>query len=137
MKLQPVRPEGSNVFTACGEGYVDVNAVRYGRAIVVLPDRLIEAWTVADAGSLALADFEFLAALDAEIVLLGTGASPRFPPPSLLQPLMRARKGFEAMNTSAVCRTYNVLASEGRRVAAALVSEDSSRGQRFERTEDR
>ena len=121
MKLQLARPEGWNVFTAYGEGYVAVNAVRYGHSVIVLPNRVIEAWTTADTESLALADFELLAALDAEIVLLGTGATLRFPRPDLLQPFMQARKGFETMDNHAVCRTYNVLAGEGRKVAAALI----------------
>jgi uncharacterized protein len=121
MKLQLARPEGSNVFTAYGEGYVDVNAARYGNSIVVLPDRVIEGWTASSPESLALADFEFLAALDAEIILLGTGATLRFPRAELLRPLMQARKGLETMDNHAACRTYNVLASEGRQVAAALI----------------
>ncbi|MDR3300159.1 MAG: MTH938/NDUFAF3 family protein [Candidatus Accumulibacter sp.] len=125
MKLQlTTRSEGLNVFTAYGEGCVDVNTTRYANSIVVLPHRVIEAWTTTNFASLSLADFEFLAALDAEIVLLGTGtqgAQLRFPHPALLQPLTQARKGFEVMDNHAVCRTYNVLAGEGRRAAAALV----------------
>jgi uncharacterized protein len=121
MKLQAAQAEGRNVFNAYGEAYVEVNAVRYERGILVLPDRVIEDWAPADFASLALADFEFLAALDAEIVLLGTGATQRFPSPDLLQPFMRARRGFETMSTHAACRTYNVLVGEGRKVAAALI----------------
>ncbi|MDR3220428.1 MAG: Mth938-like domain-containing protein [Candidatus Accumulibacter sp.] len=121
MKLQAARPEGWKLITAYGEGYIDVDALRYGHSLIVLPDRVIEAWTAAAPEALALADFEFLAALDADIVLLGTGARQRFPRPELLQALMRARKGFEAMDNHAACRTYNVLAGEGRKVAAALV----------------
>ena len=82
MKLQLARPEGWNVFTAYGEGYVAVNAVRYGHSVIVLPNRVIEAWTTADTESLALADFELLAALDAEIVLLGTARHSAFPAPT-------------------------------------------------------
>lgn len=121
MKLQLARSEGWNTFTAYGQGYVSVNAVRYSESLVVLPNDLIKEWTPATFESLALADFEFLAALDAEIVLLGTGGILRFPSPELLQPLMQARKGLEVMDNHAACRTYNVLAGEGRKVAAALI----------------
>lgn len=121
MKLQLARPEGWNVFTAYGEGYVSVNAVRHRGNLVVLPYQLITDWQPVDFESLALADFEYLAALDAEIILLGTGATLRFPRPELLQPLMLARKGLEVMDNHAACRTYNVLAGEGRKVAAALI----------------
>lgn len=121
MKLQLARSEGWNTFTAYGEGYVSVNAVRHSSNLIVLPDRLINGWTSASFETLALSDFELLAGLDAEIVILGTGRVLRFPHPELLGPLMRVRKGLEVMDTHAACRTYNVLAGEGRKVAAALI----------------
>jgi uncharacterized protein len=123
MKLQLAQPEGWNVFTAYGDAYVEVNATRYADSIVVLQNRVIEGWTQArsESGSLALADFEFLAALDAEVVLLGSGPTQRFPRLELLLPFMRTRKGFEAMDNHAACRSYNLLVSEGRKVAAALI----------------
>ena len=43
------------------------------------------------------------------------------PAPELLLPLFEAGIGFEAMGTEAACRSYNVLMSEGRKVAAALL----------------
>jgi uncharacterized protein len=56
-----------------------------------------------------------------EIVLLGTGATQRFPHPRLSAPLAAARVGFEVMDTRAACRTYNILLGEGRRVVAAVL----------------
>ena len=121
MKLQIAQTVGQNTVTAYGEGYVSVNAVRYNSNLVILPDRLITEWTTARFETLGVADFELLAALDAEIVLLGTGNQLRFPRPELLQPLIKAQKGLEVMDVQAACRTYNVLVSEGRSVAAALI----------------
>ena len=121
MKLHIAHTEGSNIFTAYGDGYVSVNAVRHSANLIVLPHRVITQWTEACIETLARSDFTFLANLDAEIVLLGTGDQVRFPHPELLQPLMQARKGLEVMDIHAACRTYNVLAGEGRNVAAALV----------------
>ena len=51
----------------------------------------------------------------------GTGKQARFPHPELLQPLIQAHKGLEVMSVDAACRTYNLLISEGRQVAAALM----------------
>ena len=65
--------------------------------------------------------FVQLAALHAEIVLFGSGNRLRFPPPAWLQPLMAQRTGLETMDTAAACRTYNVLATEGRHVLAVLL----------------
>lgn len=121
MKLQLAQTEGWNTFTAYGDGYVSVNAVRHTESLVLLPYQLIEGWTTANVDTLTCTDFDFLASLDAEIILLGTGDLLRFPRPELLQPLMQARKGLEVMDIRAVCRTYNVLAGEKRKVAAALL----------------
>ena len=121
MKLQLAQTEGQNTVTAYGEGYVSVNAVRHHGNLVVLPDRLITDWTMASFETLSIGDFEFLATLDAEIVLFGSGNQLRFPRPELLQPLIKAQKGLEVMDIQAACRTYNVLIGEGRRVAAALL----------------
>ncbi len=121
MKLQLVQNEGRNAFTAYGEDYVSVNAIRYSSNLVVLPDRLIPNWTQASFATLNVTDFKLLASLDAEIILLGTGNQLRFPRPELLRPLIQAQKGLEVMDIQAACRTYNVLVSEGRKVAAGLI----------------
>jgi uncharacterized protein len=62
-----------------------------------------------------------LLALHPSIVLLGTGEQLSFPPPALLAVFYRAKIGIEVMNNGAACRTYSVLMSEGRKVAAALL----------------
>lgn len=121
MKLQPAQTDGLNTFTAYGEGYVSVNGIRHNYNIIVLPNRLITEWTPADFDSLSIADFELLAGLDAEIILLGTGSKLRFPRPELMQPLVQAQKGLEVMDLQAACRTYNILAGEGRKVAVGLL----------------
>ena len=54
-------------------------------------------------------------------MLLGTGSRLHFPPAAVLMPLIAAQIGYEVMDTGAACRTFNVLAGEGRRVVAALL----------------
>lgn len=58
---------------------------------------------------------------DIDVLFLGTGAETAHPPAALRQRLEAAGLGVEAMNSPAACRTYNVLLSEGRRVAVALL----------------
>ena len=55
-----------------------------------------------------------------ELVIVGTGTRQVFLPPALLQPFVQQRLPLECMSTPAACRTYNIVASEGRRVLAAL-----------------
>jgi len=120
MKLHASAPGGVQVVTAYGEDYVSVNGVRYQDSIVVLPERVV-VWAGRSFATLASEDFGFLASLQADIVLLGTGPRQRFPHPRLSAPLARARIGLEAMDVRAACRTYNILVAEERKVAAALL----------------
>ncbi len=121
MKLRVATTEGQNTFTAYGDGYVSVNAIRYTSNIIVLPERLMPEWTKSTLDTLSVADFELLAALDADIIILGTANEVRFPSPELRRPFVAAQKGLEIMDVRAACRTYNVLISEGRKVAAGLI----------------
>jgi uncharacterized protein len=120
MKLHASAPGGVHLVTAYGEDYVSVNGVRYQDSIVVLPERVV-AWAGHSFATLATEDFGFLASLQADIVLLGTGPRQRFPHPRLGAPLALAGIGLEVMDVRAACRTYNILVAEERRVAAALL----------------
>ena len=120
MKLHLATATTENRFTGYGRGYVIVNNVRHEKNIIVLPERLMQ-WDVAAFEALCEKDFEYLANLAPEIVLLGTGSSLRFPHPALSRTLAAAGIGLEAMDTQAACRTYNILMAEGRKVAAALL----------------
>ena len=120
MKLQASAPTTQHRFTAYGEGYVMVGGARHEASVIVLPER-IEPWAVAGFDALAEAHFAVLAALKPEVVLLGTGSRLRFPSPRLTAALARAGIGLEVMDVQAACRTFNILAEEERRVAAALV----------------
>ena len=64
-----------------------------------------------------------LAQSGAELVILGTGKRLRLPPPLWRVHFAQHRVGLESMDTAAACRTYNILASEGRKVLAALILE--------------
>jgi uncharacterized protein len=121
LKLHLARSDTQNTFTGYGEGYVMVNAVRYARSIVVLPDRPVADWAVSAVEVLRDEDLESLAGLGVEIVLLGTGENLHLLHPRLLQSLARSGVGVEVMDTHAACRTYNILVAEGRKVAAALI----------------
>ncbi len=57
-----------------------------------------------------------------EFVLLGTGAEQAPPPRAVRERIRAAGLGLEFMSSAAAARTYNVLVSEGRRLAAALIA---------------
>jgi len=97
--------------------------VRRGRAVGVTNAEIDDVLAAAAVGFAALTtqDFEGLVPLAPEVVLLGTGVTIRLPHPRLTRALTDARIGVEVMDTPAACRTFNILAAEGRRVAAAIL----------------
>lgn len=87
---------------------------------IITPEALIEQWQPTAASNLLVTHMQQVLELQPEIVLLGTGRSLQFPAAEVMQICYQSGAGFEVMDTGAACRTYNILASEGRRVVAAL-----------------
>jgi len=110
-----------NVFTGHGVGYVRIGETDYRENLLVTPEQLVEGWATGGFEALAESDFAALASLRPEVALFGSGAAMRFPHPRLTRALTEAGIGLEVMDTPAACRTYNILAAEGRRVAAAIL----------------
>lgn len=123
MKLQPDRAEGVNVITALEPGLVRVNAQAFRRSVLVPWHGATLDWDCEDFAQLGARHFERVAGLAPELVIFGSGARLRFPAPALLRSLITRGIGVESMDTAAACRTYNVLAAEGRTVVAALLIE--------------
>lgn len=120
MKLNLEQNPNLNLFTGYAADHVMVNKVRHEGSLIVTSERVL-VWTAAGFDDLAADDFVALRELAPEVVLLGTGSRLRFPSPRVLRPLIDAGIGYEVMDLAAACRTYNILATEGRAVAAALI----------------
>ncbi len=102
-------------------GRITIGITEHTQSLILTHNKLIPDWEPHDFQALQAAHFTLVAALDPEVVILGTGAQLHFPHPSITAELLTQGIGFEAMDTAAACRTYNVLLSEGRRVVAALL----------------
>jgi uncharacterized protein len=120
MKLHLATAGGQNHFTGYGPGYVAINNVRHQTPIVVTGDS-ITGWAIGGFEELGEVHIEPLLALKPEILILGTGATLRFPRPELSRLATAAGVGFEVMDSKAACRTYNILIAEGRKVLAAIL----------------
>lgn len=121
MKLQADRIEGRNAIARHSASGVIVNGAEYTHSVVVSWQAEPRAWPVTDFDALEAGHFDALAEGAPQLIVFGSGARLRFPPPRLLAGLMRARIGVETMDTPAACRTYNILLAEGRAVVAALL----------------
>lgn len=125
MKLHADKPDALSV-TAYGDGWIAVNGQRHTGSLVLNASGALRVWGVDRFESLSAVDFDHLVrdgTPPPELVLFGSGRRLRFVHPALIQGLMDRRIGVETMDTAAACRTYNILAGEGRRVIAALLIE--------------
>ncbi|HWU34542.1 MAG TPA: Mth938-like domain-containing protein [Methylovorus sp.] len=121
MKLHLTQAAGNQLITGHAPEWVEVNAQRYHSSLLVLPNLLITDWQVTDFDALTAQDFDRIAELAPEVVLLGTGDKHRFIHPRLTAALTTRGIPVECMTTAAACRTYNILMAEDRHVAAALL----------------
>ena len=121
MKLHLTTAENNNLITGYGEGFIEINKKRHSQALIVLANQLILDWNAASFAELTAAHFTEIADIRPEVVLLGTGSRHRFLHPKIAQNLTEKGIPIESMTTAAACRTYNILMSEGRNVAAALL----------------
>ena len=92
----------------------------FKRTIALTTDAILDDWPEKAIEDLTESDFTPLLDSRPAVIVLGTGASNIFPPRELVFALARRGIGLEFMDTAAAARTYNVLASEGRQVAAIL-----------------
>lgn len=120
MKLNRESSSGVTLIDAYDENSVTVGGVEYRSALIVQPSGEILSWALAGNG-LSAEGVAVLAQHKPAVVLIGTGVKQRFPHPSVLRALIEARIGYEVMDTGSACRTYNLLAAEGRKVLAALI----------------
>jgi uncharacterized protein len=125
MKLQPDKSTVQSI-TGYGAGWIAVDGERINSSIVISSSGLRQAWNCNSFAELTADHFAGLATIDAELVVFGSGERIHFPPGAWMAALMGKRIGLETMDTRAACRTYNILAGEGRRVVAALLIENSS-----------
>jgi len=122
MKLQPEKPTVQTI-NGYGPGWIAVDAEKFSTSLVLGSRGERQVWDCRRYEDLQPAHFATLAELRPELVLFGSGTRLRFPRPEWLQTLVALGIGLESMDTAAACRTYNILAGEGRHVVAALLLE--------------
>ena len=121
MKLHNTINQKYQTVTAYDEHSVEINAITFNHSLLVLPESAPVVWPVRSFAELTEQDFQTIAALKPDVVILGTGNKQRFAHPKLTASLINQRIGVECMDSQAACRTYNILMTEGRKVALALI----------------
>lgn len=147
MKLHTDTNSALNTVTGYGNGFVEINKVRFDHAIAFGPQGEIARWSALSpldistdlllaAARLSLAPLDPMAFLEAEdggvpqvlgdkpeVLLIGTGIKQMMLPHHVVAPLLKIGVGVESMTTQAASRTFNILMAEGRQVIAALIPE--------------
>lgn len=122
MKLQPDKFDVQTI-SGYGPGWIGLDGEKITTSLVVGSRGQRFDWDCTRYSDLSAAHFARLSDIGPELVLFGSGDRLRFPQPAWLQALAERRIGVETMDTAAACRTYNILAGEGRHVVAALLLE--------------
>ena len=121
MKLAQGNTDGGHLILGYEPGRIFVGDRVYTQGLIVSPERIVTGWGPARAEDLAVEHFEALVELDPQVIIVGTGERQVFLDPRDYLVALQRGLGVEVMDTGAACRTYNILMSEGRKVAAGLI----------------
>lgn len=122
MKFQPDKTDASLISAYDASG-IHIGHERIETSVVLGSNGERFDWQARRFEDLTPDHFSRLGETKPELVIFGSGNKIRFPHPKLIAALMQARIGVETMDTPAACRTYNILAGEGRHVVGAFLIE--------------
>lgn len=122
MDITPLIPGDRQVIDSYGPGRFRIAGEDHAGAVIVFPERTL-VWPVGAFADIAIDSLTAVTGAEppVEVLLIGCGARMQLLPAALREALRSHGIGCDAMETGAACRTYNVLLSESRRVAAALI----------------
>ena len=121
MSLSLDKDHNAALIQSYDSGNVIVRGQTLRHSFIITPDLSICEWRPTRFESITQQDLTALVSLNAELILIGTGDQQHFLPPELAAEFINRRIGYEVMTTPAACRTFNVLVSEKRQVAAAML----------------
>jgi uncharacterized protein len=121
LKFQPDHLDGVNAVARLEPGRIWIHQTLFEASVLVPWVGAVAPWPIAQVDQLRAEHFEQLLGFEPELVIFGSGSRQQFVSPQLYRSLIERRIGIETMDTAAACRTFNVLASEGRKVLGALL----------------
>lgn len=121
MKFTEEKLSSGNLIHSYESDRVQIGETLYRQSVIVSRDRLLSPWPVRHVDELKSAHIDEITADKPDLVIIGTGQEHRWPDMAVIYEIGARGIGCEVMSTGSACRTYNVVASEGRRVTAALI----------------
>ena len=114
-------PQNQFFIRSISEQGIRVHDAFYNNPFIISGQRIVPEWDVKSIDDINEENLQVIFDLQPEVILLGTGVTQLFLPPTIQVHFFQRNFGFEVMTTDAACRTFNVLAAEGRHVVAALM----------------
>ena len=115
MEMNEITYEGQPPIDAYGPGFFRVKEVLQDGPIAILPSGIMPWKGLSDWATVIAAIAEY------DVIFVGIGAQIKPMPAAAKTELEKANVPYEVMATPTACRTYNVLLSEGRRVAIVAI----------------
>lgn len=112
-----------NLITSYTSDKIYINRIAYQNSLILTPEKIIADLSEHSLECILKNDWQTLLMDTPDIVIIGTGHKQKFLTAALLAPFYEKQMGVEVMTTASACRTYNILASEKRKVAALLIIE--------------
>lgn len=114
-------PQNQFFIRSCSEKGICVEQDFFKSPVIISGQRIVPQWDISCVDDINEQSLQDVFRLEPEVVLIGTGNTQIFLPPSIQALFFGRNIGLEVMATDAACRTYNVLVAEGRHVVAALL----------------
>jgi len=121
MKISEDYNAGSYMINGYDAEGIIINQRSYSSSLIVSNHQLVEDWPMQDIAELSTDLLAPILQLKPEVILIGTGSTLIFPPPSSYKKVIESGLGIEFMDSVAACRTYNILLSEDRSVVAGII----------------
>lgn len=100
---------------------VELSIGEYTESIILETEKVHNDLQISSVAELNSKHIEKLLESNPEIVIFGSGIEHSFPDPNLLTEIAERNIGFEVMTNQAAARTYNILKTEGRKLACLLI----------------
>ena len=109
-----------NQFTHYSDTSVTIKQQEYDYNILVTNDAVFP-FTPTDIKVITVENLRDVFAFAPDLIIFGTGTKIIYPDPQLIYTIGRKGIGVEVMPIQALCRTFNFLVSESRKVACILL----------------
>ena len=121
MQLTLENPDFRYLLRGVSADGVLVNDKTINHSFILTPHELLENWRPTSIPELVADDMQALLQLNPVLVILGTGIRQQFPSAAVMAACLTLGVGIEVMDNAAAARTFNVLATEGRKVVAGFI----------------